>query len=63
MHVTRGMLLLRVDVLVCGLSSCQNGVVPSRGPIEIDGIQVKEWQRLPKQLLNEYCQQQVLHRT
>ena len=37
--------------------------VSSRGPLTTsDGIVVKEWQRLPKQILLEYCQSQKLNK-
>ena len=34
------------------------GVVTSRGEVTHGGVTMKEWQRTPKQLINEYCQKE-----
>ncbi len=34
------------------------GVVAARGPRMVGDVEVKEWQRLPRQLLQQYCQKQ-----
>lgn len=38
------------------------GIVKARGPTQVGDYVLKEWQRLPKQLLGEYCQKQKLPR-
>lgn len=41
---------------VCVLCTGAGTVIVSKGDITVGGITVKEWQRTPCKLLEEYCQ-------
>ena len=40
----------------------KNQPIKSKGSREVDGIQVQEWQKMPKRVLREYCQKNKLQK-